>query len=738
MVETPTHLARIAWSFGFLVLNAGAFAQVRSTAAQQFKSDVQPFLKTYCTSCHNPEKRKGKLTLHDISGNIVKETNASLWATVFDQIRFEEMPPEESKKQPNGKQRKAVMDWILSELGHAGFERDPYLLQRPEFGNHVNHERLFSGKITASSYSIPRVWRRRAELVRMGTPFPKSEIDYAAMQTIGEPETMRLRAISERIAYDLADFMFGRKKPHRNSRHNPKAVQVYKVPKLADAAMYHGGGAIRREHVEKDIQTLFATFLHRRANDAELKRYADFLEGMLKTESDREGALMTVMRAMVLTPESIYRMELGIGQKLPDGRRMLSEQELAIAVPMSLGRNDPIKGLKTRADVEKAVRSILQRNTATGGPGRTKRGITPVFMDFIRQYFGYHKATAVFKGSRHVWHHVGGNKNHTPPMRMVEETDQIVASILREDKDVFRRLLTFDQVIVSRRTTDEAKIKETFAYYKPDWRWDRLPIKKAPRSIFLSSRNVFQALSYMDYYGLKPTDPVAKTTNPNEMIKSPVPRAGVLTQPSWLVAHSTFTDNHVVLRGKWIREKLLGGSIPEVPVGVDAAIPEDDDKSLRERLVNTRQEFCWRCHHRMDPLGYPFEIYDDFGRYRSDGKERMINGQLAPGRVDTSGEIAATNIAGLDGPVKNAVEMIQKIAKTDRARQVFVRHTFRYFMGRNETLADSQSLIVADKAYATSGGSFKELVVSILTSDSFLYRKDPRAAKPIARKDGTR
>jgi hypothetical protein len=28
-----------------------------------------------------------------------------------------------------------------------------------------------------------------------------------------------------------------------------------------------------------------------------------------------------------------------------------------------------------------------------------------------------------------------------------------------------------------------------------------------------------------------------------------------------------------------------------------------------------------------------------------------------------------------------------------------------------------------DKAYVKSGGSFKELLVSLLTSDSFLYRK---------------
>jgi hypothetical protein len=44
-------------------------------------------------------------------------------------------------------------------------------------------------------------------------------------------------------------------------------------------------------------------------------------------------------------------------------------------------------------------------------------------------------------------------------------------------------------------------------------------------------------------------------------------------------------------------------------------------------------------------------------------------------------------------------------------------------MGRNEMLSDSKTLIAMDKAYVKSEGSFKELLVSLLTSDSFLYRK---------------
>ena len=67
--------------------------------------------------------------------------------------------------------------------------------------------------------------------------------------------------------------------------------------------------------------------------------------------------------------------------------------------------------------------------------------------------------------------------------------------------------------------------------------------------------------------------------------------------------------------------------------------------------------------------------------------------------------------------------MIERLAKSDKVRQSIIRHSFRYFLGRNETLADSKTLIDADSAYLKSNGSFDEVVVSLLTSDSFIYRK---------------
>ena len=76
-----------------------------------------------------------------------------------------------------------------------------------------------------------------------------------------------------------------------------------------------------------------------------------------------------------------------------------------------------------------------------------------------------------------------------------------------------------------------------------------------------------------------------------------------------------------------------------------------------------------------------------------------------------------------DGEVTDAYDLIQRLAKSRRAQQSFLRHAFRYWMGRNEFLSDSKTLIGAEKAYTDNGGSFKAMLISLLTSDSFIYRK---------------
>lgn len=214
-------------------------------------------------------------------------------------------------------------------------------------------------------------------------------------------------------------------------------------------------------------------------------------------------------------------------------------------------------------------------------------------------------------------------------------------------------------------------------------------------------------------------------------------RKGILTHPAWLIAHSGNFQTDPIRRGRWIREKLLAGSVPDVPITVDAQVPEDPHKTFRERVETvTHKNECWKCHQHMNPLGLTFECFDDFGRYRTEESREHPDNILrrAPAGsnaadvyktspVDTRGALSGTGDPQLDGDVQDPFDLIDRLARSARVRQSMIRHAFRFFMGRNEMLSDSQTLIDADRAYVSSGGSFNAVVVSLLTSDSFLYRK---------------
>ncbi|MEO1997035.1 MAG: DUF1588 domain-containing protein, partial [Planctomycetaceae bacterium] len=218
-------------------------------------------------------------------------------------------------------------------------------------------------------------------------------------------------------------------------------------------------------------------------------------------------------------------------------------------------------------------------------------------------------------------------------------------------------------------------------------------------------------------------------------------RKGMLTHPAWLIAHAQNTETDPVKRGKWVREKLLAGTVPDVPITVDAVIPENHHKTLRARLVDvTEKQECWKCHSRMNPLGYTFEMYDDFGRFRTEESLEHPDNLVKKGPdkaaphvdlrdtyktlpVNAKGHLSGTGDKNLDGDVENAIELIERLGKSRRVRQSIIRYAFRYFMGRNELLSDSKTLMDAEQAYVNSGGSFDAVILSLLTSDSFMYRK---------------
>lgn len=683
-----------------------------------YRDQVAPFMKQFCGNCHGEKKPKADRSLHNLTGNPRTPADLAVWKKVFEQLESSIMPPKEAA-QPLLESRLAVMDWIKGTLKSAGAPVDETKVRASDRGNWVDHKALFSGKAFGDGATPGRVWRVSddaydAYFKRLATggardlrsitppwrlPTQWSFPDYSTAHRVGEPEIEVHMRSSKRISKHL----------------------VAMFPKKRDfaplATIVKSGKDATSEQIVAAVAFAFDFILARKPDDAERKRYGQFLTKSVKTSGGEQG--MQQFLVVVLShPSVLYRIEKpaeGAARGLP------KPQDLARSISLALTDREPdavlaeavaAGKLGTREDAKKQVVRILEDDTIA----------KPRIVRFFREYFGYDPAPEVFKDEVTQKAHKIANWE---PTFFVTDADRLIAWVLANDKDVFRTLLTTNKTFLL--TYDIRKPTKRANYFNR--RFGRKP-PETP----IGEHNVRDTLAIYEIE-LK-TRGDWSPDRPYEMPREH--RMGMLTHPAWLVAQSGNFDNHAIHRGRWIRERLLGGRIPDVPITVNAMLPDEPHHTLRERMRVVREAYCWTCHSNMDPLGLPFEQFDHFGRFRTtelvfdkdataakanlgkDGKPRRNIYKQVP--LDTTGGIEESLDPQLNGPVNDPFELIRKLAGSRHVEQVFVRHAFRFFMGRNETLADGPVLVAAHQAYKNNGGSMRALLTSLLTSDAFLYR----------------
>jgi mono/diheme cytochrome c family protein len=689
------------------------FATLAESKAE-FERVVAPFLKVHCASCHGPKVQEGELGFHELEMDMKASTSAGRWAMVIEKLVTREMPPE-GRARPGDDEIKAVVSWIQTEMKRSGknFARRHAIAN----GNKVPHDKLFDPK---TAYPFNNPGRLRTLSPEIYTGF---STDLAKGLSLGQPFTPEGRTTFK----DMGAPKIDEPVTVQLMRNALLIVERQTLHKVESGKLVAGPGAVKEmlpfvdENVpltpvlmEKAIALQFQKVLSRPPTLEEKARLLKLMEKNV-LEAGRVTGMRYALSAVYLMPEAIYRFEVGTGKPDEQGRVRLAPREIAYALAYALTDKRPdaklladaIEGkLDTKEGVAAAARSLLD-------DAKTPK---PRIMRFFREYFGYDKAKEVFQEDK-------ANPDHDARI-LVEDTDRLIEYILEQDRDVLRELLTTNKAFVAYKTAADTKRKRQQEIAKFEEGKKKDPAKYTNKTLKLPGRSVYRAYNLDDFPDTQPVDLPAEQ------------RAGILTQPSWLAANAKTDENHAIFRGKWVRERLLGGVVPDVPITVDAQLPEAPDKPLRERMKVTEQEYCWKCHQLMNPIGLPFEMYDYFGRYRDkeplvdlaataknvDKKGKVLDKVMHAVPVDARGSITFASNSALEGDVKNAVEMLHKLANSERVEQVFVRHAFRYWLGRNENLGDGPSLRQAHQAYRDNGGSMKALIASLLSSDSFLYR----------------
>ncbi len=207
----------------------------------------------------------------------------------------------------------------------------------------------------------------------------------------------------------------------------------------------------------------------------------------------------------------------------------------------------------------------------------------------------------------------------------------------------------------------------------------------------------------------------ATSTGPMTEVDAPTERHGLLTQPAImsLLAHSD--QSAPVLRGAFVRDRILCLPVQAPPPNVNNNPPTvDPNSTTRERFAqHTADDACAGCHVAIDNTGFGFERYDQLGRYRA-----MENGL----DVDESGEMLESCDSNLDGKFTGAAELAARVAESPLTRNCFATQMYRYAMGRIEDASDRCSLDGVKERFSTANGQFRELLVAIALSEGFRYR----------------
>ena len=212
------------------------------------------------------------------------------------------------------------------------------------------------------------------------------------------------------------------------------------------------------------------------------------------------------------------------------------------------------------------------------------------------------------------------------------------------------------------------------------------------------------------HYGL----PAVGSTSLVKVSLAGTARGGILSQGGFLTVTSHENRTSPVLRGKWVMNQLLCMSVPPPPPDVNTSLdPANAGGTLRQQLEAHRANpVCASCHKLMDPIGLGLENYDAIGTHRTTDRGLPI---------DASGDLP-------DGRKFNgARELATMVASDENFGRCMTEQLYTYALGRAPNAAaghmDPSVLFAIAQSFRGSGYNFKDLIMQIAASPTFLNRR---------------
>jgi hypothetical protein len=442
---------------------------------------------------------------------------------------------------------------------------------------------------------------------------------------------------------------------------NPRLVEAFETAAVRVAAEAFQTGAVRFECPSADEAACIGDFVERHGlrvfrrppTAPELGLLVDLFHELRSPpiEDPPEAAAEGVLAAMLQMPAFLFHTALGSGV---GGRSRLTGFEVASRLSFALTNSTPDDALLQAAadgelDTEEGVRAAAERLLASDG---ARRGV----FHFVEQWLGIQDVPRL---------------NRDPALFPMASAE-LGAAMYQETRLFFEDLFWSGGSVTDLFSADHGFVNRELA-----------------------------AL-----YGLS-----GEFGADFQRTQLPEQRRGVLTQASYLSAHSVFDRSHPIARGVYTLRKIMCLELGSPPNNV-GALPEQESeaKTVRELMERHNEGACSSCHQYIDPVGLSFENYDAIGAYR----ETYVDGSA----VDASAEVLLDEARV---PVEGGADLSLALAESQTAASCFTHQAMSYMLGRSLTRDDEAAV----ERIATGSQSLQDVVLNIVVSEPFLYRDVP-------------
>jgi hypothetical protein len=413
---------------------------------------------------------------------------------------------------------------------------------------------------------------------------------------------------------------------------------------------------------ERFVESFGARVFRRPLTAEEKADYVAFFE-QERAASDWKGAVQLTTEVLLQAPQLLYRLELGepASPGEPD-RIALGAHEVATRLSYLVTGGPPDQALADAAGRGELARPEQREQQARRLLGGARAGA--MMVEFHRQWLDFDRLE---REPKDAVRYPGYDEALRRSIR--EESDRLVQRVLWQGDG---RLATF-------LTSNQAEVDAPLA---------RLYGAPAPASGW------------------------------GEVALDPAQRAGWLTRANFLASRAHQLEGSPPLRSVFVLERLLCLPPPEPPADANLAEPRASAGSMpltNRELFQARiaPPTCQACHSQIDTIGYGLEHYDAIGAYRTVDSGRP---------VDARGEIKGTDV---DGPFTGGVELSRRLADSKAVQICAARSWFQFAVGRTLGAEDECRLGKLGAVLADSGGDVRELLVALVKSPEFVWRRAP-------------